>query len=487
MSGSKVKGQALWSVLLQFSRFGGNAVVFLAMARFLTIEQIGAFGMAYAPIRWTQGIYKTGIAHAVVVSLRQPSTAGNAVAQRAFTALFWIALMASAGVIAVVVLIAAALAQWHGSSQPVPQMMLALLLVPVSFGLASVPEGLLQKNLQIKVLALRTLFVQLTAAAAAVLLALAGAGAWALAGFAIVNALLSSAVSIIKAGWRPSGGPDLSEIRRQLPQAGAITGRMLVAGTTLPLMQFTIGLVIGLEASGAFQIAQRVYQILDALCLAPIRFLVLPLFAKARETGTLSGEPVLRGLRMTGVISAPFYLGTLIISGPALTLVVGTQNAPSSVPLLQILCLMGINISSVTILTQAATAAGRAELAFQRALWTLGTAGLLLGPALLLGTWAVAASLVAAAYSALLFYYIRLHPVFDISPRQMFAAVAQPYLAGLLAVSPLAWLVIQAEADGWLVLPAIIGTWMLYAALLPLVAPAAWQETAGALRRKRRD
>ena len=49
---SSLKGHALWSAVLQFSRFGGNAVIFLAMARFLSLEEIGAFGLAYAPIRW---------------------------------------------------------------------------------------------------------------------------------------------------------------------------------------------------------------------------------------------------------------------------------------------------------------------------------------------------------------------------------------------------------------------------------------------------
>ena len=40
-----------WSTLLQWSRLGVNAALFLIVARFLTLAEIGAFATAFAPVR----------------------------------------------------------------------------------------------------------------------------------------------------------------------------------------------------------------------------------------------------------------------------------------------------------------------------------------------------------------------------------------------------------------------------------------------------
>ncbi|WP_264212291.1 oligosaccharide flippase family protein [Leisingera thetidis] len=476
MAQGKLKGQAFWSVVLQFSRFGGNAVVFLAMARFLTIEQIGAFGMAYAPIRWTQALHKAGISNSVVATIRDKGreTAGTEDGP-VFTALFWLSLGLSLLVMAGLGGLALLLAAVQDQEQPIAEMMLAMLAVPVALGLAAVPEGLLQKRLEIRSLALRTVTAQLLAAGLAVGLAFAGYGGWALVGFATLNAVLSSAVSIIMAGWRPLSGPKWHMIRQEMPRAMTIAGRALIAGGTRPLMQFCIGLFLGLEASGAFQIAQRIYQIIDALCLAPIRFLVLPLFARARERngGALPGDAVLTGLKTAGAVTAPFYLGTIVIAAPALNLIIGPENAARSILPLQILCLMGFNITLVTILTQAATAAGHPGIPLRRAVMALLLTAALGLPALAVSAEAVTLCFVLAAYAALSGYLKSLSRVLGLPVRAMLGAVARPYLAGLLAALPLGAVTMTADLRPapWAWAPLLLGAAGLYALCLGIFVP----------------
>lgn len=481
MASGRLKSHAVWSVVLQFSRFGGNAVIFLAMARFLTLEQIGAFGMAFAPIRWTQALHKAGISNSVVATLRKEGDTHEDVDDGpAFTALFWLSIGLSLMVMVGIGLLALLLgAGWH-QEQPIAQMMLVMLVVPLAFGISAVPEGLLQKRLEIRSLALRTVTVQLFAAAFAVVLAVKGFGGWSLVGFATLNAVLSSAISVAMAGWRPRSAPKWQEIRVELPQAMTIAGRALIAGGTRPLMQFCIGLFLGLEASGAFQIAQRIYQIIDALCLAPIRFLVLPLFSRARErnNGHLPGKVVLNGLKIAGAVTAPFYLGTIVIAEPALTLIIGTENATRSILPLQILCLTGINITVVTILTQAATAAGRPGIPFWRAVVTLVLTALLGFPGLYVSTEAVTLGFVLAAYITMGGYVVKLSEVFELTKGSMLGAVTRPYMAGLLAVLPLGTVTLATDirVPLWLWGPALFGTAILYLLLLRLMVPQVWQQ-----------
>lgn len=145
MAEKSLKSHAVWSVVLQFSRFGGNALVFLVMARFLTIEQIGAFGMAYAPIRWTQVVHKSGILASVVVVVREQSDGTVKQDDPAFTALFWLASLVSLLVVALISALAWGLNALAVVAPSVDEMMLAMLIVPIAFGLSSVPEGLLHK------------------------------------------------------------------------------------------------------------------------------------------------------------------------------------------------------------------------------------------------------------------------------------------------------------------------------------------------------
>ncbi|WP_417690108.1 oligosaccharide flippase family protein [Roseibium sp.] len=481
MAKFKLKGPAFWSVLLQFSRFGGNALVFFAIARFLTIEQIGAFGMAYAPIRWLQVLHKAGVSNCVVVAMRGNSVGSARDQEEVFSALFWLSMGITVIASMVLVGIAAVLQIFSENSQGVTWMIYAMIPVLIAFGLSSVPEGIMQKKLQIKALAIRTLFVQAVAAMITFMLAMKGYGGWALVGFTVLNAVASSVISIIAARWLPKGRPRWPHIREQLPQMSSISGRALLASSTRPMMQFAIGLVIGFEASGAFQIAQRVYQILDALCLAPIRFLILPLFSREVDRkGALSATTVIRALQMAGIISAPFYLGTMIISRPTLTWIIGPENAAHSVLPLQLLCLLGLNITSVTILTQAATVIGHSKVTFWRALWTLCGTAILGLPSLFISTEAVVLSFVAASYANLIYYYTCLGPAFNRAPKDLVLPVAYPYLAGLLALVPLTGIHLfwspQSSAFRWVYMGGILTALSLYAVLLKLLVPAAWRE-----------
>lgn len=490
MAGSKLKGQAFWSVVLQFSRFGGNAVVFLVMARFLTIEQIGAFGMAYAPVRWLQVLHKTGISNSVVVTLRRKEDSAITDDDPVFTALFWLSMAATLLMVVGILALALVLGAVQQTDQPVDQMMLVLILVLVAFALSSVPEGLLRKNLQIRAIALRTLAVQILSAGLAVILAIYGFGGWALVGFAVMNAVLSSVISIAMAGWMPSGGPNISQMRARIPQTAAISGRALLSGSIYAILQFSIGLVLGLQAAGAFQIAQRVYQILDALCLAPIRFLVLPLFSRTAEIGdgTLPGKTIERGLYVTGLLSAPFYVGTIAIAGPALTLIIGAENASHSILPLQLLCVLGLPMASLTILTQALTVVGHAGLAFHRTLWMLlGTVAFSL-PALLISVEAVTLCFVVVSYLVLLIFFRKLEPILGLSGSRAFGAVARPYIACIMAVVPVwgaaTYLLAHTAMFGWAVLLLMLPTVAAgYLGMLMLIAPAALTELRKALGR----
>ncbi len=469
--------QAGWSLILQLARIGGNAAVFLIVARLLSLEEIGTFALAFAPVRWTQAVHKSGIVESVVITGRA-LPAGATRDRHTETALFWLSVAAAlmlAGCLALVSICALLL-----NAPGVGLMGLALLAVPFANGVSAVPEGVLLRQMRVRALALRTVAVQLLSGGAAIGLALAGSGGWALVGFAIVSAALNAMICIGLTGWRPAGGPDRAVMRQLAPGLLAISGRALLSTAVLPALQIGIGLGFGMPAAGGFQIAQRVFRLIDAICLAPVRLLILPLMAQRRalaEQG-LNVPATLRALRVAGALSAPLFVGTLVFAGDALHWLLGATAAQAATPIVQLLCLLGANAAIMAVLGPALTAAGQAGLTLQRVALMLAVTIALALPAAGLSVNAMVLAYVAASYTALTWLLLRLRRGAGFPAGPCCAAVALPYMAaavlGLAATA-------GTDQLGSGATPALM--LLAYPLLLALVAPGAVSDLRLALTR----
>jgi len=412
--------QAAWSVLLQWSRLGVNAALFLIVARYLTLAEIGAFATAFAPIRLLQVVHKSGIADAYLVSDKGES-------QR--SAFFTLSVSLGLSFTAILGLSALIL------PDPIAHLMAALCPVPLIIGLSAIPEATLRADLRIKALALRTLIAQLFAAALALLALNAGWGAASLVVFALINALVTAIISIALARVFPTSLPTRPALRAALPDITHISARDLAGGATLPLMQLAVGAVLGLPAAGAFQIAARILSLLDALAISPIRYITLPHFAALVETPSLS-VAVLRSLRLTSLIASFVYFGAMVVSADLLTISVGPAHTQITAPLLPAFCLLGLVGALAMSLNQSLTAIGHTRLTLYRALANLMLTALLAIPALMLSTTAAAAILPLAATLVLTIYARVALPILGINRRAALMAIAPALLAGaLMAIS----------------------------------------------------
>ena len=416
----------LWSVVLQWSRFGIAAIVFLVIARWLSLAEIGSFAVAAAPLRLLLVIHRNGITDAVIVKRAGANKA------RDTDALFALSLIAAL-VSSVTLLLGAYLASGLSAlSDDIFAMMAYLALVPLLTGIAAVPEGILRHGLRIRALALRTLAVQSCAAAAAIIAASQGLGAWSMVIFLLVNAGLGAISTSVLARWCPGRLPDGAEIRRSLSLVLLLSGQGLTATALQPILQFGVGVWLGMADAGAFQIALRFLGLLDAIAVAPLRFLALPLLT---AVATSLGNPVslmLRGLRLATLVIAPVYLGAAAVAPTILMLFVGSDHAASSVLLLQIFCIFGFANAACMVLMQASVATGQARLALWRSLAMLVSSVALAWPALGMSVVAVASATTLAALCVSVAIFFIVPARLGLSPAQCFAAVAPPILSGLL-------------------------------------------------------
>lgn len=469
----------LWSIVLQWGRFGIAAAVFLLIARWLSLPEIGAFAIAAAPVRFLQVVHRNGIGEAVILARN------GAMPDRDTDALFALSLLAAAASMSILLMAVEAVQLFADVTQPIGPMMAGLALVPLFNGIAAVPEGLLRQRLRVKALAIRTLAVQAIAATVAIYAARSGAGPWSLVMFLLLNAALGAMTAVILARWVPQNWPRAADLRRVAPGFADLSGQALVGNALQPLLQLGVGISLGLADAGAFQIALRFLGLLDTMAVAPLRFLALPLLSAVAKTPDQMGAALLRGLRISGLVIALVYLGAAAVAPDILSVFIGSGHAGSSVGLLQILCLFGLANATSMVLLQALIASGHARLVLWRNVAILVLTGLFAWSTSWHSSTAVAASVTCASVVVMMGVFATVPRRFGLGTGQTLWAVFAPALAGLIMASTVYATAISDPFDRLpdglaLAILVAIGV-LLYAAFATLFAGPAVDELRRAL------
>ena len=377
-----------WSLLLQWSRFGINAFVFLSATRFLSLEEFGAFATAFGAIKLAQGFHKAGISETVVIKTASPLRL-NTLFTFAFVSGFFIA----AGYLLLATFL-----------ETDPSFLL-LAIIPVFMGLSATSDGILRKQLKIRAIALRTFFSQTVAASITFIALKLGAGATALVIFALLNTVLSGMFSILFAGWLPTKRPSLKHMRLTIKTVLHIAGRDCLNSGILPLAQVAIGICIGFSAAGAFQIATRIISMLDTLTLAPFRYLALPKLA-AQKTNPNFGIEIRRSLKLSVNCVSWVWFGLASSTPQVLGTMIGTEHVGQITPILLGLIPLGLSAVFTMTLTQTVMALGQTKLNLTRAIMTFGLS--LVFSVIVFGTVSttemIAIALSAANFIALIWY-----------------------------------------------------------------------------------
>ena len=380
-----------WSFVLQMARVGITAAVFLIAARFLTLSEIGLFGAVYAPMRIMQPLFRSGISEAAIITMHQED------GLFALSMVLGTCLAFATAIVAIVI------------SGEIGEMLLSLCCLPLFFGLAAVAEGRLRRELKLRALALRTVISQLLAATSALILLMTGFGPWALAAFVLVNAAAVAIITLALARWWPyPSGLRLFEAQTAR-MVFEIAARDVAANALFPMAQMLVAGAFGLVAAGAFQIATRVFALLDSLTLAPFRFVALPQFA-----GLANRPDFLRHMHRLLLISAlggaAVWSLAYLMSGPLIAMVVGSEHAMAASPVFRALCPLGLVVALSIPFNQGLTAQGQTRLVLWRSVIQLGLGLGLASTTLALSVVHMSAALSVTAAMTFLWYVWRAAP-----------------------------------------------------------------------------
>ena len=469
---AKVSGAAFWSyggtLLERALRF----VVFVIVARLVPPAQLGAVLVCLLSVEALQAALNVGLPSALLqqkdVSDLQVDTA------------FFLNLAVSAAVALLMALGAPMLATW--AREPAATAPLRVLaLAPLINGLGAVHVSLIQRKLGFKALAARTAMASIAASLAAVGLALAGFGIWALVARYLAAAIGGTIAAWLASSYRPRGRFDLHAIREVLSSGLRLWSSGLATLVNRRGFDLLAGLALGAAALSALRVAGQTVMLIIDLTIGPMTAVGYALLARSRQDRPRFAETLVTIGEFSGALIFPAFLGLLAVADPLMGLLFGPRWTLAA-QLAPYMCAIAPALYFQLLTTCALFASGRSDRMLH---WAL------IETAVTLGFGAIAApfGLVALAIAGTLRMYLMtpfgwrwLKQDVGVEPARLVRAAA-PSLA---CAAVMAGAVMLAKpwlrplmGPGELCATLIIGGATLYLALAPVWARSPWRRFRG--------
>ncbi|HDP70492.1 MAG TPA: MOP flippase family protein [Actinobacteria bacterium] len=224
---------------------------------------------------------------------------------------------------------------------------LAFTLVISSF--ATVPSNLLEKELEFKKKIVPEALPQLGYAIVAITLAILGYGVWSLVWGQVVSALIGAILIWFFVDWRPKLCFDKSATKEMLSYGKEIIAASFIIFLHSNLDDALVGKLLGVVTLGYYSLAYTI-SIMPATSISClIHRVTFPAYSKIQDDKERLGEAYLKVLKLVGTLSMPVAIGIFLIAPNFVPTIFGAKWG-SSIPILQILCFLGIlkSINSTT-------------------------------------------------------------------------------------------------------------------------------------------
>lgn len=308
-----------WTSLASIVQMLAGLASVVILTRFLIPSDYGLYGIALMAIAagevLTGGVLSSPIEQKADASRTDLNSA------------FW----ANAGLAVLCTAITLPVAGWIttslGYAEAIPVIAAACGLMMIT-ALGIVPESLLRRRQQFRLLAKVSMAAALTGLAAAIALALMGAGVWSLIGLEVVRRTILLVSNFVLARWLPDGGLDATSLRASLPFVSGMLAANALGRVDRLAPQVAATIFFGPEGLGLLSVATRIADQIQSFVAQPVGAMALPVLSDvAREPArfhalmtdawraiALSSFPMLAGFAAIAPLLVPMAVGEAFAS-----------------------------------------------------------------------------------------------------------------------------------------------------------------------------
>jgi PST family polysaccharide transporter len=365
--------------------------VFALVVRRLAPADVGVVTLASVFVDLSLILTHGGLPEAIV---RHPAPRAQT-----FDTAFWINIGIATALASVLCVLAVPIAWIYAAPVLAPVLWALSASFPLT-ALGAVHQARLNRSLRFRALSARSMAATLIGGAAALALSRSGHGLWALVAQRLVALAASTASLWMATRWVPGIRVERSEMRALLGFGVRLSVGNLLLQLTSSVSLLIIGAVMNSAAVGYYRVAYRLYDVVNQFLVAPLTQVALAGLS-AVQTDRVRFTALYA--RMTGVVSSlaiAAFFGLAVLAAPAIRLVFGADWAPS-VPILSILCLLGVPACVNVFVWPALTARGAAGAVFRFSVVQLATSIVFSFIAAPFGAVAVAIGQVLRAFTVL--------------------------------------------------------------------------------------
>ena len=320
---------ALTSQATQFAlQFAGTVI----LARLLTPDDFGLVSMATAVVLFAQVLRDAGLYTATVQA--------GSISQQQVSALFWVNVLISALLGGCLLALAPAVASFFHQ----PELVGVTAVLAAAFllgGFATQHQALLNRNMMFRSLAVIQAGSQLTYLIAAIALAFAGFGYWALVYGTIASALMGLCLALLLCRWRP-GRPRITVgAGAMLRFGGHVLGYNVVTYFARNADSILIGRALGADALGLYSRAYNLFMMPLLNIGNPLQQVGLPALSQLAEWPDRFARYYLKLLGFVALFTVPIAAVCIIEGAFLVRLLLGPQWM-GAVPVFRLLALAGL-------------------------------------------------------------------------------------------------------------------------------------------------
>lgn len=452
--------------------------VIMVLARLLTPEDFGLVAVSTALVYFLAIIQDGGLPQALV----QRDELRPAHVSTALTVNSLVSIVFTAGLLVGAPWIAAVL------GQPDAALIIRVLTVNLLFGgLAAVPAAVLQRRLEFRSLALRKVASKAAGGTAALAVAIAGGGVWALVTQSIVQSVVGLAVLWWAIPDRPGFGLERRAFRELFSYGSFQLGSSVLLAATERGDNFAISRVLGAAALGQYNIAYRVLDILQQLFGRALSEVTMPVLSRRQTDRRMHRRASLDLIGLTFSVAAPAFVGWALVADVALIVLFGEQWRPAVV-VSQLLAAVGMQRVLVQNLGMAINSVGRAGTTFRLQLLLAVTSFAVFVGFVGFGIETFAAAYAVAVWATVPVNFYALRRVLGIGARDVWSRLWTP-IVGLVAMAvgviSLRSSGLLPQSDILVMLISVVAGALIYGAVLAALDRPLFERVVRRLRRER--
>jgi O-antigen/teichoic acid export membrane protein len=300
--------------------------------------------------------------------------------------------------------------------------------------MSSVQQAILRRKLAFKSLTVRSLMANLVSGIIAVIMAFRGYGVWSLVVKLLVSAIVNMVMLWQVSDWRPGFRLSIKRFKELFLFGINILGGNFVDFLSVHSDDFLIGYFLGSVALGYYTLAYNLLIVTTDLLISVPNAVAFPLLSSLQTDSSGVKRAFGKVILLQSIVAFPIFLGISGLSSELIIQIYGAQWIPS-IPVLQLLMLIGIVRSAMYIYSSVFRAAGKPSWRFWIYLFTaaLNVVGFLL--VVRLGIVAVAASYVIVSYLLIPIYFLMIRKLIGISIRSHLSQYGPAVVSSLIMFS----------------------------------------------------